>query len=479
MNRIKLATFTTAIALFCASAVEARVKKQDEEPAPLVRQIVKIEQADATDQPVAENIRRAYVVRDGVESAPANIFAEINVENAPSNIEAGGPWIGIQFGPVSRPLAKHLRLETDAGQMVLNVLKGSPAEMASIGQYDVITQIDGQTVSSDLGAFLDIVRSFQPGETHTLTVLRGGQLVDVNLVVGTRPDDAASREYLFEDDLGHVARGNVFKRGGIMMKDDDGNWTMNKLGDGEFEWNTVPGLQNGNFEALLEGIPFDGHANTIFESAKGQSVRIEIGDDGKVNVTKTTKGPDGEDTTTDTYDSMEAYKAENPDANVFSFRFDADGADHQLLGNALFFNPDEDSPFLWKDGAGNIDVDVKMEKLNSHLKELLERSDDMMKRIEINVDSDGTDAKTGQRRFRIMRRIGDGNGQDEDVQIFTSKVATSFKVAPNGSITLTTRDGDAELVQEFDNADQLKAAMPDYYDRYANLLDKARNAPAE
>ncbi len=479
MKTPKSAFLSFVLVLATTQALQAYYRKPvTEEPAPEAKQIIKIQSIDNADQPVVEKVMQAYVVRNGEEAPADNDFTEVRVEGA-SNIEAGGPWLGIQFGPVSRPLAAQLQLEKNSGQMVLNVLKDSPADMAAFNQYDVITQIDGQPINSDLGAFLDIVRTFQPGETHTFTLLRGGKLIDVNLVVGTRPEDAAKREYIFEDDLGHVARGNVFKRGGIVMKDDDGNWTFNKLGDGEFEWNSLPGLQDGNFEALLERIPFEGHADTIFESAHGKSVRVEVGDNGQVTVTTTTTDADGnESTTTDTYDSMEAYKAENPDQGVFMLRFD--GA-HGLQGNNMRFLPGNIGTFAWTNEDGNIDVNVELKELDERVKGLLEKSDNMMKQIDINIETDGTDPKTGEPRFHIIRRIDEGSGAPamKDVRVFESKVMTSFKVAPDGSITLTTRDGDAELVQEFDNADQLKAAMPDYYDRYAKLLDQAANAGAE
>ena len=34
------------------------------------------------------------------------------------NVEPGGPWLGVQFGPVPKPLAVHLGLDGEVGQMV-------------------------------------------------------------------------------------------------------------------------------------------------------------------------------------------------------------------------------------------------------------------------------------------------------------------------------------------------------------------------
>jgi serine protease Do len=112
-------------------------------------------------------------------------------------IQPGGPWLGIQFGPVPKPLAAHLGLEPGTGQMVLNIVEGSPADIAGMQQYDVITQIDSRPVVGEVESFIDILRTFAPGETRMLNVVRGSKPIQANLVIGARPEDAEITKYKY------------------------------------------------------------------------------------------------------------------------------------------------------------------------------------------------------------------------------------------------------------------------------------------
>jgi len=47
--------------------------------------------------------------------------------------------------------------------------------------------VDGQTVMSQDDLMRYLILNKSPGDTITLTVLRGDQKVDVKLVLGTRP----------------------------------------------------------------------------------------------------------------------------------------------------------------------------------------------------------------------------------------------------------------------------------------------------
>ena len=75
---------------------------------------------------------------------------------------------------------------SQAGAAIGAVTSGSPADEAGLVEADVVVAVDGVQVSSmlDLGAK---IRTHQPGETVTLTVLRDGQELDlqVTLVAAT------------------------------------------------------------------------------------------------------------------------------------------------------------------------------------------------------------------------------------------------------------------------------------------------------
>lgn len=93
-----------------------------------------------------------------------------------------------------------LGLNTYTGAYVLDVAQGGPADQAGIqggtqptnieglqAGGDVITAIDGQQVNTfdELLSYLTTNKS--PGDTAVLTVLRGGQPMDVTVTLGTRP----------------------------------------------------------------------------------------------------------------------------------------------------------------------------------------------------------------------------------------------------------------------------------------------------
>lgn len=74
---------------------------------------------------------------------------------------------------------------TQAGAAITSVQAGSPAAEAGITDADVVTAVDGRKVSSmiDLAA---AVRTKQPGETVSLTVVRGGDERTVDVTLGSK-----------------------------------------------------------------------------------------------------------------------------------------------------------------------------------------------------------------------------------------------------------------------------------------------------
>jgi len=71
------------------------------------------------------------------------------------------------------------------------VVAGSPAAQAGLDPGDVITAIDGKSISST-EAFISAINGYLPGQTITLTIDRDGQVKHITLTLGTRPATAAS-----------------------------------------------------------------------------------------------------------------------------------------------------------------------------------------------------------------------------------------------------------------------------------------------
>jgi 2-alkenal reductase len=128
----------------------------------------------------------------------------------PQLIEKGSveyPWLGVSSpaldgGYSVAALADELGLPVRSGILITEIIPGSPAERAGLSagtetrpirgvpipvDGDIIVAVNGQTVRSidDLLAYL--VENTSPGDTIVLTIVRGGETLDVDVTLGVRP----------------------------------------------------------------------------------------------------------------------------------------------------------------------------------------------------------------------------------------------------------------------------------------------------
>ena len=99
-------------------------------------------------------------------------------------------WVGIAFYSIDASLAAQYNLPVDHGIIITDVQPDSPADKAGLKAEDVITSVDGEdiTPTKDLAS---IMFKHQPGDTVTLSVIRGGKQSDVDLTLGNAPLDAS------------------------------------------------------------------------------------------------------------------------------------------------------------------------------------------------------------------------------------------------------------------------------------------------
>jgi len=76
---------------------------------------------------------------------------------------------------------------------IVAVAAGSPASQAGIRRRDEIVRIDSTRIKSAWHARSLLVRT-KPGETHTISYLRGGALFDVEVELAQLPDDLAATD---------------------------------------------------------------------------------------------------------------------------------------------------------------------------------------------------------------------------------------------------------------------------------------------
>ena len=385
------------------------------------------------------------------------------------NIDAGGPWLGVQFGPVTKPLAAHLKLGENTGQMILNVAEGSPADLAGLQQYDVLVGVDGKSVSSDLGAFLDLVRSFSPNEVHTFDVIRESTSQRINLTVGARPENWASLKYKYESEQPEVIGGQVFRRGGILEKDPAGVWQfkeLDELKDMQGVWQHLPKFDPQDVRFHWRGSGAGGPNKMQIFIDKGHEVRIETDADGKITVTKTVREDGQESTTTQTYENEAAFEAADPEA-FKSFKSDLGVGPGNFLFERSLKLPD--GVFFHGGPKGfNFDIDIELER------ELAEAMRDSAQGAQQRAEEARQRAMELRERLEetIRDKISVAPGEDGRRRLMIRhKVGTSFEVEADGSIRVVTRSGDSEIVERFQSVEQMKNDRPELYEKY----DAVRN----
>ena len=113
------------------------------------------------------------------------------------------PWIGIAGRDMNPSIAEAMNLDRNTkGTLVVQITEGGPAEAAGLlgGDErvtiagvpldiggDIIIGINGRSTQTFYDLRFYVSRTNVPGDTITLTVLRDGETVDIELTLGERP----------------------------------------------------------------------------------------------------------------------------------------------------------------------------------------------------------------------------------------------------------------------------------------------------
>jgi len=420
-----------------------------------------------------DDVRKIVVMCDdktAVGGAPQHVVVTKRMGAAGADLEPGGPWLGIQFGPVTKPLAAHLQLEKGVGQLVLNVTVGSPADQAGVQQYDVIVRLDGEDVSADVGEFVERVKELEIGRRYGLTIMRGGKEMETSLTVAARPDNAGELEYKYEGAVEELARDQIFRRGGILHKDGQGNWIFDNMGELEDLKNLPFDLKLPGGEGLdslfqwTEDLPGLGSMTTIqifVENDQSVEVRRQ---DGKITVTRTTTENGQKTSTTKVYDSEDEFAKDDPKAFELS---------QQKPSSRFGIYSSKQCPAFGGTGSrmfeflpGELDIKLNLQDAIKNAEEARTKAAEAMK------DAQGAwkDAQESyQTKIAEMARKQDWHEGALGDYFYVSKARTTFEVGEDGSISVITRKGGEELKETFKNADALKHGRPDLYKKYARL----------
>lgn len=113
---------------------------------------------------------------------PANTVAAV----ANQIIETGHfsrPYLGIQWQSITPSLARRYRLPVEWGIYVTEVTAGSPAEQAGLQVGDILTRV-GAVELDETHSYINTLFQFEPGETVTIGLVRNGEEIEVQIVLG-------------------------------------------------------------------------------------------------------------------------------------------------------------------------------------------------------------------------------------------------------------------------------------------------------
>ncbi|MBO7745253.1 trypsin-like peptidase domain-containing protein [Paenibacillus sp. MWE-103] len=103
------------------------------------------------------------------------------------------PFIGATLAPINDALQKELELSNAKGSVVSDIIYKSPAYMADLRQYDVITGLDGKSYDTP-DDLIAAIKTKAVGDKAKLNIVRNGQKMDLTVTIGNKNDFEAQTQ---------------------------------------------------------------------------------------------------------------------------------------------------------------------------------------------------------------------------------------------------------------------------------------------
>jgi S1-C subfamily serine protease len=84
-------------------------------------------------------------------------------------------------------IAEELGLERAIGSVVTSIVSGGPGNVAGLEVGDVILEINDEEVFTFGNLIAYLFTETSAGDTVNLTILRDGEMIQIDLVLGARP----------------------------------------------------------------------------------------------------------------------------------------------------------------------------------------------------------------------------------------------------------------------------------------------------
>lgn len=113
---------------------------------------------------------------------PSNLAKSIALQLIDKGTVTRG-YLGVLIQPLNPELAESFELPNNTGILVAQVTDDSPASRAGLKPGDVIVAYRGKPVN-DVGGFRNRIAMTAPGKSETLTVIRDGKRIDLQVTIG-------------------------------------------------------------------------------------------------------------------------------------------------------------------------------------------------------------------------------------------------------------------------------------------------------
>jgi len=103
------------------------------------------------------------------------------------------PWLGVRYINITKQLAEKNNLEVQNGALIsrgdtledLAISPSSPADIAGLRENDIILEINGEEITQTK-PLIYLISKYNPNDEITLTILRQGERLEVNLILSSR-----------------------------------------------------------------------------------------------------------------------------------------------------------------------------------------------------------------------------------------------------------------------------------------------------
>lgn len=407
-------------------------------------------------------------------------------------------WLGVSIGDVPEALASQLDIE-GSGVLVLNVVDGSPADDAGFMKHDIILSVDGDDVEGKTGRAISLIKSNKPGDEVDIVIVRDGREETLTVELGSRADvKGMTLDFKFGDVPTAELEERVRTHIRILERGDGNEWVLKDLGD-------LKALKNLP-RHIRRFMPKSGtHSTQIFVQDNKRKIKTSVESDGSTIIIE-----------------------QEGDGPITVTRIDEDGRESEVDYDSAdeLADDDEEAYALWEKVGDNVVIHLDLDAIEMPDIEIPAIDFSAFKIPDFHFEFD-TDAwqehaavweehmkAWGEKYGREWQEWGEGYGQQweewaekfgeqfeglaegevpDDIKIpsmpmfldhdgnkpfgglmqlrqHTSRPKHTFEVAGDGSIEVRIRRGDSELVQVFDDEDDLADRKPKLFKKYERMM---------